>query len=280
LRNSEKALEYAKKARSLAPNDAEVAKLAGHAAYQGGDYTWAYSLLQDVGRRPGAGAEVLFDIAWTAYYLGKNDEARKTMQQALDAAPDGPAAAKAREFLKLTSLLDTPDGWTEKESAVQAMLKEDAGNVPALMLQGALQQQQKQTPGAVATYNAILARLPNFSPAQKQLAAIYLEQPDRFDAAFDMATKARKNLPDDPEVAQILAVLRYQRKEFASVIQLLQESAARRPLTARHSFYLGMSQLQSKQNTEGYKALEQALESGLGEPQAGEARQVLAKRPK
>ena len=52
-------------------------------------------------------------------------------------------------------------------------------------------------------------------------------------AAYDLVTKARKTLPEDPELAAFLGHLSYQRKEYARAVQLLQESSRKKPLTAR-----------------------------------------------
>jgi hypothetical protein len=70
--------------------------------------------------------------------------------------------------------------------------------------------------------------------------------------------------------------LSYEKKEYQRAIQLLQESARKRTLDANSLFYLGMSQLQVKQNTEARDALNQALVGGLREPLASEAKNALA----
>ena len=51
LQNKEKALAYAKKARELAPADPQVAGILGKVAYQSGNFTWSYSLLQEAVRQ-------------------------------------------------------------------------------------------------------------------------------------------------------------------------------------------------------------------------------------
>ena len=81
-----------------------------------------------------------------------------------------------------------------------------------------------------------------------------------------MATKARKVLIEDPELAEILGEISYRKKEYVRAIQLSQESARRRPLDARALFYLGMSQLATKQESEGRETLKRALAAALDEP--------------
>src|SRR6266496_3318122 len=105
----------------------------------------------------------------------------------------------------------------------------------------------------------------------KQAAEIYTTA-----AAYDLAAKARKTLPDDAELAELLGRLSYEKKEYQRAIQLLQESARKRALNANSLFYLGMSQLQIRQKTEARDVLNQALVGGLQEPLASEARHALA----
>jgi predicted Zn-dependent protease len=129
---------------------------------------------------------------------------------------------------------------------------------------------------AVAVYSEVLRRFPDFSPAQKELASIYLGNPEKRDEAYNLAAKARKSLPDDPELAQILAEASFQKKEFAYAIQLLQQSARERPLDAKHLYILGMSQFNGKDKLRSREALDKALDSGLPEPMAGDAKRTIS----
>ena len=279
LHDPAKAFDYAKRAHALAPNDPVASQLAGQTAYRSGNFAWAYSLLQEGARRPDAGPALLHDFAWTAYDLGRVAEARRAMQRALDAAPAAPSAPADRRFLEWTKLEEQPADLPAREAEIQAALKEEAQDPPALMLQAALDTQRQQVAPAVAIYRGILDRLPDFGPAQKRLAALELEQPGGLDAGYDLAVKAHRNLPDDPEAAQILAAARFKRKEFAAVVPLLRESAAKRPLNAKLLYCLGMSQLAQKQKSEGSQSLNQALAAGLAGMEAQEAKRILSGQP-
>ena len=128
---------------------------------------------------------------------------------------------------------------------------------------------------AAEIYEWVLSRLPDFAPAQKRLAALYLRQPANSDKAYDLATHARKTLPDDPELAEILGEISYGRKEYSRAAQLFDESARKRPLDAKHLFYFGICSAQTKQVDRARKALDQALAAGLEDPLASEAKQTL-----
>jgi tetratricopeptide (TPR) repeat protein len=276
LQNKEKALAYAKKARELAPADPGIAALVGKVAYESGNFAWSYSLLQETARQRQNDPALLHDLAWAAYSVGKVNEARDTMQKVLTNNPDSSQAADAKEFLALTTLDEKPKELIAAESEVQRPLKSNPDYVPALMAQAALDAQGGQIKPATETYAGILRRFPDFAPAQKRLAALYAQDPSTVGVAYDLATKARNTLPDDPEVSELLGRLSYEKKEYPRAIQLLHESARKKSLGADSLFYLGMSQFQAKQTAEARGALNQALTAGLQEPLATEAKRALA----
>jgi tetratricopeptide (TPR) repeat protein len=276
LQNREKALDYAKKARELAPSDARVAGILGKVAYQSGNFTWSYSLLQEAIRQRQNDPSLLHDLAWAAYSLGKVNEARDAMQKASTNNPDSSQAADAKNFLALTALDENPKELAAAETRVQNELKSNPEYVPALMAQAALDAQHGETKRATETYSGILRRWPEFAPAQKHLATLDAQDPSNITAAYDLATKARKTLSDDPDLAELLGRLSYEKKEYPRAIQLLQESARKKALDADSLFYLGMSQLQAKQKADAQGVLNQALVAGLQEPLASEAKRALA----
>jgi uncharacterized protein HemY len=198
------------------------------------------------------------------------------MQKVLANNPDSSQAADAKNFLALTALDENPKELTAAEPEVQKELKSNVDYVPALMAQAALDTKHGQIKPATETYLDILRRLPEFAPAQKRLAALYAQDPSTVTSAYDLATKARKTLTDDPQLAELLGRLSYEKKEYPRAIQLFQESARKRTLDANSLFYLGMSELQANQKTEARGILNQALVAGLQEPLAAEAKRALA----
>ncbi len=276
LQNKEKALAYAKKARELAPSDPQVTAVLGKVAYQTGNLTWSYSVLQEAARLRQNDPSILHDLAWAAYTLGKVNEAREAMQRALTAGSDFPEVADARKFLALTALDENPKGLVAAENEIQKELQANPEYLPALMAQAALEEQRGQIKPAAEIYTGVLRRLPDFAPAQKCLATLYAQEPSTTVAAYDLAAKARKTLPDDAELAELLGRLSYEKKEYQRAIQLLQECATKKALSADSLFYLGMSQLQTRQKAEAQGVLNQALVAGLQEPLATEAKRALA----
>jgi tetratricopeptide (TPR) repeat protein len=276
LQNNAKALEFAKTARQLAPTDGNAAGVLGHVAYDAGNFAWAYSLLQQSARQLGDDPTVLHDYAWAAYSLGKVSEARELMERALKAARAPGISEDAKSFLRMTAVDRNPKDAAALEPEIQKFLSADPKYVPALTVRAGIEEQRGEVKKAVATYGEILQRFPDFAPAQKQLAALYLEDPGALDKAYEFAVKARKTLPDDPELTRILGEISFQKKEYTRAVQLLQESARKNPLDAKALYYLGASQLQLKQKPQAKEALERALAGGLREPLASEAKRLLA----
>ncbi len=161
------------------------------------------------------------------------------------------------------------------EAEINKVLKSHPDYLPALIARAVAQAQSNQTEAAVETLKKVLQDAPEFALAQKHLAALYVRDPDKSASAYELATKARKVLTEDPELSEILAEISYRKKEYARTIQLLQESGRRKPLDAKALFFLGMSQLQTKLDSEGRVTLERAFAAALEEPMATEARQAL-----
>jgi tetratricopeptide (TPR) repeat protein len=281
LRNPDKALNFAKMARELAPTDPQVAIVLGRTAFQAGNFTWAYSLLQESARQGQDDPAVSHDLALVSYALGKVPEARQLMQRCLDAKPDAAQSEDAKRFLTMTALEQPSPQVVAAEQEIQDALKAQPDYVPALMAEAAARLQRSDTKSAAAAYSQVLQKYPDFAPAAKRLAAIYAANPDDISKAYDLAMKARKTLPDDPELARTLARVSFARKDFAYAIQLFQQSAAKQPLLADDLYYLGIAEMEAKQDAKGRATLQDALAAGLQDPLAGEAKKRLGdQRPK
>ena len=283
LQDRNKAVEFAKKARELAPNDAQTSAVAGHIALEAGNYIWAHSLLQESARQRLNNAGVLYDLAMSAYALGRVSDARQTMEACLKAEPDTVQSQEAKKFLSMTTLDQSPADAVAvaAEGEVQNSLNGEPEYVPGLMVKAAIEMRRNDKKSAAEIYSRVLRKYPDFAPAQKQLAAIYQDNPDELGNAYDLAMKARKTLPDDPQLARTLAEINFKRKEFSYAVQLFEESARKNPLPPEDLYYLGMAQLQSRQEAKGRETLKGALAAGLEDPLAQKAKSSLAeKQPK
>jgi tetratricopeptide (TPR) repeat protein len=176
----------------------------------------------------------------------------------------------------MTALSADGNGVASSEAEIDSALSTDPNYVPALAARAAIQAKRGDSAGAEATYRQVLQRFPDFAPAQRDLAAILVNDPTKRDAAYDLATKARRTIPGDPLISIVLGRVSYERKDFGRAIQLFQESARERPLDARSLYYLGMAQAQAKHNAEAKETLNRALQAGLSDAEASEAKRALA----
>jgi len=276
LGKRDQALEFAKKARDLSPNDPEATAAIGHVALQVGNYSWAYSLLQESARNGAKDQIALHDLALSAYAIGKVPESRETMQRYFSANPTGERAQEAQQFLALTALEEPSAAAVAAEPGVQKRLSADPDDVPALMAKAAIRLQQNDEKSATDIYLKVLQKYPDFAPAQKRLAAIYKNNPEGLSKAYDLAMKARKTLTNDPELTRTLAQLSFKRNDFSYAAQLFEESARIQPLGADDLYYLGIAQFASHQEMKGRQTLARALAAGLKDPLAEEAKKRLA----
>jgi len=273
--NPAKALDLAKKARSAAPSDPVALVLLGRANFQTGGFSLAYGFLLESTRKAAADPALLRDFAWSAYYTGKSAEAQANMERIVKATPDSPHAGEARSFLAMAALGEAPKESAAAEPEIQKILDANPTHVPALMARAALQVQKGDRAAAEGIYSEIITRLPDFAPAQRNLAALYVENPATREKASALATKARRTLPDDPDVIRTLAELNFHKKEFTGAVRLFEEADKKRPLDPKGLYYLGMSHAQAKDKPKAADALKRALGAGLSGPMASEAKRQL-----
>src|SRR6185369_17242423 len=96
LKDHKLALERAKDARKLAPDDAEIGYLLGRLVDQDGDHQFASELLQESARKLPGNPDVLFDLAQVYFALGRVSDAGETMRRAVQAATDPKAGRGVR----------------------------------------------------------------------------------------------------------------------------------------------------------------------------------------
>jgi Flp pilus assembly protein TadD len=92
---------------------------------------------------------------------------------------------------------------------------------------------------------------------------------------YDLATKARRAFPNDPEVAKALGKIQYQRGEFSAALPLFQEALRSLTNDAALHFYQGMTQLKLGRKDQARRSLQRASELGLPPDLASEATRTL-----
>jgi len=184
-------------------------------------------------------------------------------------------AGQAQQMLDLIGLAAAPAQAAAAGSRIDAILKADPDNAPALMARAAASQFNADATGAAQAYEKILDRYPDFAPAQKPLAWLYAAVPAKLDRAYALASKARDAYPDDPAIAKTMGVILVQRGDYGHAVNLLKQAAASLTTDGELYFYLGTAQFRLKNRIESKTSLQQALALKLSGPQAEAAKQMI-----
>lgn len=269
LNQPAKALEAANQARKVAPQSPRAAAALGAANFRHGNYPQAHALLQEAIAKLPEDPRILADYGWAAYSQGRVGAARASLGK-LDES-DPARGAEARDLLALTAPNAAADPATP--GLVEKCLASNPGFVPALMARAALQEKAGESP--LPTYVKVLEVFPQFDPARLALARVYLDDPAKLDEAEKLATAAREQLRDDPELSAVLALVSFRKGKFDYAAQLLKELSGKRPLNGRELFALGMSQAATHELDAARQALTQALQTQLPDADAAKAKATL-----
>ncbi|HEX9047132.1 MAG TPA: tetratricopeptide repeat protein [Verrucomicrobiae bacterium] len=271
-----KAYVMAKAANKLAPYDPEVLHLMGGLAFKNGDYQLSASTLQQAAQNQSADGALQFDYAQAAYSVGRVAEARAALQNAVGANLPDASAAKARDMLELIDLGAAPAKAAAAGSRIAEALKADPNYPPALMAQAAACDFNSDLSGVTQACEKVLARYPDFLPAEKQLARLYVADPAKADRAYALAAKVRDAKPDDAAMAKVMGMVLVQRGDYGRALALLKESAANPQADAEVYYYLGAAQFHLKNRTDSKASLEQALSRNLSAQLTNSAKQMLS----
>ena len=277
LHDVEKGLAMAKAARQLAPGDQEVSYLVAQLAYKAGNYSWAFSLLREAARQQPTNSDVFHSLAWAAYALGNVPESRQAMQKVLEVNPTSTQVEDAKTFLEMTSVAEAREAVEAAEATVRGVLRARSDYVPALMIEADLEKYHHEPAKAADIYQSILRRYPEFAPAKKRLAVLYSQDPQNLDQAYALAMDAREKLPGDPEISSILGRISYERKDYRSAIQFLEQGDRIQSADSENLYFLGMAHVGAGHPTVGLEILKRSLSAGLATPLSVQAKETVAK---
>ncbi|MGE3311129.1 MAG: tetratricopeptide repeat protein [Limisphaerales bacterium] len=271
---STRALELARQARQLAPQDPVIAHTAGKAASLAGDHPYAFSLLQDSAGRLPLDTAVRYDFGVAALAVGRLDLTTNAMATVAQSGPP-PLAARAKVFGDLVALALGPTP-AQVPAPLQEAMRAEPGSLVVQFANARLAESRGQTAEAQTAYEKILSIYPSFIPAARQLALLLAGTPGGEGKAYDLALKIRQDLPRDAEVAASLGILACQRGDYRFSIQLLTEATRSRGQDGDALFHLGVAHLGLKQTSEGKAALEKAVAAAPNGKFVPEAKKLLS----
>jgi len=269
-----RALELARQARQLAPEDPVVGHVSGRTASLAGDHSYAFSLLQNSASQLPTNPVVQYDFAIAAFAMGRIDLATNTMI-AVATMNSSSLASRAKSFVELVSFALKPSA-SSFSSEVQKSLAAEPESLVSLFASARWAESKQQAIEAQRIYEKILARSPGFIPAARQLALLLAEVPGNESRAYDLTLKIRQDLPRDDEIAASLGKLACRRGDYRFSIQLLTEATRTRSRDGDALFYLGVAHLGLKQTADGKTALEKALAATPDGKFTDEAKKLLS----
>jgi tetratricopeptide (TPR) repeat protein len=278
LNDLPKALEAARAARKLAPNDPVTAGVLGRVSYRANDYAAALALLYEYARSSAADAESLYDLALSYYSAGQFDDARSNLRNYIAAARGG----RIDEAKNLIVLMDFQAGKGDagqSEKIASGRLQQAPDDPPALMTLGLVAQRAQKYPEAAQKFEQLLSANKAFSPAQRQLAMLYGEYLGNDAKAAEYGSKARTAFASDVQLAKVLGKVAYRRGEFGYATDLLAQTAKDPNADAETFYYLGMAYYKARQPVEAKNALKRALALNLDARLGAEASRVLKEIP-
>lgn len=125
-------------------------------------------------------------------------------------------------------------------------------------------------------YEATVADLPGAAIAANNLALIYAEEGVNLDRALQLASDAKRVLPDSAEVSDTLGWVYYKKDLPALAVGPLEESARKLPNNAEVQYHLGMTYAKIGDKPKARSALERALKLDPKMGAAATARAALA----
>ena len=278
FKDPQKALGLAEGAHKLAPDDPTISQALGLLVYQAGDYRRALHLLEEAERRL-TEPELMHDLAWSYYSVGRVGEAQTMMQRALQNGTSFAKLDDAKRFVAMVAAKSSAEAQSAFPQA-QNILNAEPDYVPAMMVSALVREQEGNYQEAKQLYERTLAAYPLFAPATRQLAVLYAQHLGDEQKAYEFAIKAREAFPEDEELAKMLGILDYRRGDYRWSALLLKESVQKQNDDAELLYYLGMAYYRLKEWQESKDALERALALNVPPKLADDAKRLLAELEK
>ena len=187
---------------------------------------------------------------------GKYAEAEGNYRKAIELDPKGISA-----YLQLSEDYIKSGKLNEAMSALDALEKITVNYAPAHARRAQVYKLQGKVDDAAKSYKRALELDPNLSFAANNYAYLLAEQKQDLDLALTWARTARKLEPENPNYADTLGWIYYERKEYLLALDQLRFAADKRPDNPTTRYHLAMTYWRRNQIAEAKSALQQALSS-------------------
>lgn len=273
LHDLDAAYADARRARELAPEDAEVADTLGWVLVQRGDFHGGLALFEEAAGRQPDEAAIQYHLGYAHYMLGEEDAARLAFERALSSRPSDSVAAAAREYLALLAI-DPAHATAAQRSELRREAAANPQDPVAASRLAALEADHGGAAAAAALENA-LKLSPDNTGLMLQLAQLDSGPLHRPDRARALAKHAHELAPDDPQIALTLGRLLYRIGDYQWSLDLLEQAGRQLPVTPDLSFDLALDEIAVGRLADARSALQTAA-SAAGFARASDAARLAA----
>jgi Tfp pilus assembly protein PilF len=137
--------------------------------------------------------------------------------------------------------------------------KDHPSDAQSFTILGSLQETQGDREGAMASYKKALAIQPEQPIAANNLSYLMVETGQNLDVALSLAQIARRALPNAPSTADTLAWVYYQKGNYSSARDLLEDAMKADPNNASIHYHLGMTYTKLSNNSDAVIQLKKAV---------------------
>jgi Flp pilus assembly protein TadD len=186
--------------------------------------------------------------------------------------PNDPAAVMAYSRAEISS------GDNSKATARWQQWTVDHPNDPqGFTVLGTMQEAQGDRDKAMASYKKALQIQPDQAIAANNLAYLMVESGQNIDVALSLAQTARRGMPNQPSTADTLAWVYYQKGNYSSARDLLEEAVQQAPNDASIHYHLGMTYSKLSNSTDAAIHLKKAAALAPNSQTAKDAEQALGR---
>lgn len=149
--------------------------------------------------------------------LGNEEDARRSLAEALEANPDYEPARLA-DIRETIAKQDIPGA----KAKIDAVLSKNPKSAEAIFMRGTLLAIEGNTPGALEQYQKSIEAKPSFLPAHTAIIFSLL-QTDKIEDAVKQLDALKKIAPKTPQAYFLDAQVNYQRKEYKAARESAQQ---------------------------------------------------------
>jgi tetratricopeptide (TPR) repeat protein len=241
-------------ALELNPNSSRALRLLAAALMSEKQPAKAISRVQDQIAKSPQNADMYNLLAELQMNTGDAKDALATAEKAMQLNPNDSSAVIT--YTRAEVIAGDP---AKAVAKWQQWTTDHPTDVQGLTMLGTMQESQGDRNGAMATYKKALAIQPEQPIAANNLAYLMVDTGQNLDVALSLAQIARRGMPSSPNTADTLAWIYYQKGNFASARDLLEDAVKTAPNSASIHYHLGMTYTKLSNNAEAMTHLKKAV---------------------